>query len=285
MQTIVKINPDRSTSIISEEVPDDVTGIVYSPKEQAVAWFNASTGEVGFVNDNGEARVVPRRLEVPHPIAMSCDQWGIVALQASSEMLWSFNQSLTTSERVCGKRAYEETKNVFPADPLLAAPCAVCRMDRTDVVFAASWAHKIVEIPDGIRRDYAGSGRKGFMSSSNPQMAMLNSPSGVCFDSATRRLFVADTGNSIVRAFLDHKEVACVGRPGQAGHIDGKGASALLDSPSAICAVEGVVFVADGNMVVQIEATTMSALTVYTSSRKIISLAAGVGSLYAMEAR
>jgi len=43
--------------------------------------------------------------------------------------------------------------------------------------------------------------------------------------------------------------------------------------------------VADGNTVVQIEAATMSALTAYTSIHKIISLAAGVGSIYTMEAR
>jgi len=283
MQSIVKINSDQTTSIVSEVIPDDVTGISYSPKEKAIAFFKVNTGSVGFIHDDGKVVTVPRRLEVGHPVAMCCDQWGIVMMQVSGEMLWGFNQSLDSGERMCGKRAFEESKDVLPQDPLWASQCAICRLDRTDVIFTAPWANKVVEVHNGIRNDYAGSGKGGFSSSSVPKMSMFNFPSGICLDMQTSTLFISDTSNSVIRAFRNRKEIGFVGTPGKSGCADGKGTSARFEQPTSLCAADGMVSVADGKTVSQFNVKTLLSSTVYDSANKIVNLTSGDKCIYTLE--
>ena len=278
MQSIVKINLDQTTSVVSKVIPDDVTGIAYSPKEKAVAFFKVSTGVVGFIYDDGKVVTVPRRLEVDHPIAMCCDQWGIVLMQASPEMLWCFNQSLDSGERMCGRRAFEDSKSVLPQNPLWASQCAICRLDRTDVVFTAPWANKVVEVHNGVRNDYAGSGRRGFSLSSNPKMSMFDFPSGICYDTSTGTLFVSDTSNSVVRGFRNRKEIGCVGTPRQSGHADGR-----FEQPTSLCVSGGLISVADDMTVSQFNSKTLLPSVVYTSDKKVVSLAAGEKCVYTLE--
>ena len=283
MKAILKINSDYSTSIISELIPNDVTGISYSPKEQAVTFFKVSTGSIGFIYNDGKVVTVPQRMEVAHPIAMCCDKWGTVLMQSSPEMLWCFNQSLNSGERMCGRRAFEDTKNILPEDPKFAEQCAICRLGQKTVIFTAPWANKVVEIREGLRRDYAGSGKRGFISSSNPLVSMFNFPSGICFDIVTGTLFISDTGNSVVRAFKNRKEIGFVGTPGKDGQSDGQGTSARFNQPTSLCSADGIVSVADDKTVSQFNTKTLLSHVVYSSDKRIVGLTSGEKCIYVLE--
>ncbi|HEY3445854.1 MAG TPA: hypothetical protein VGK67_05780 [Myxococcales bacterium] len=80
--------------------------------------------------------------------------------------------------------------------------------------------------------------------------ASFHSPSGLLFDAAKRRLFVADSGNHVVRAVdVDSCSVSTVaGTPRFAGFFGdgGPASTALLDGPEALCSgPDGSLYVAD----------------------------------------
>jgi hypothetical protein len=282
MKSIIKISKNGSISKISSNIPDDITGISYSPQEKSVIFFNSSTGGVGFIKDNGEIESVPRSFDVPNPSGICCDEWGIAVFQSNEDMLWNFNQSFSNGVRLCGKKLFNDVvHNLQDVDKYV--PCQMCRTSKSTILIALPWRHKVFQFINGNVGKSYGSGSNGFLSSSSSQSARFNNPSGVCFDKTSGNLFLSDTGNAIIRVFRGEKECAFLGVPEQIGAIDGIGTSARFNKPSAIVTKNGMVAVVDGNLVRTFDTASLTVKTVYASSRKIIALAMGADCIYVFE--
>lgn len=260
-----------------------MSGIAYSPAKEAVAFFCFETGDVGFASAKG-VEYVTRRLEVPSPMGMCCDSQGIVLFQLSPSLLWKFNQSLGCGASVCGRKAYFDlVANVVPGGRRSLVPAGMCRVGKDTIAIAFPYSHRIAVIGPAMSGVLMGCGRKGFSMSSNLASCSLHSPSGVCFDDQKGVLFVSDTGNGVLRRLTSLVEDIPVGIPGELKAVDGSISEARFESP-AIIRMDGkrVVVVDAGNVrVVDFEAGSVS--TVYIPRRKVIDVACGGGSIFALE--
>ena len=79
--------------------------------------------------------------------------------------------------------------------------------------------------------------------------ARFKFPGGVAFDRSSGVIYVADTGNSCLRAIAPDGQVTTVaGAGGSAGAVDGTSASARFDHPQGVAVGrDGLVYVADTN--------------------------------------
>jgi len=281
MKSIAKIK-DFTISRIASSLPDDITGIAYSAKEKAVAFYCECDGSIGFIDENG-VRFVPRRLEIPNPIGMCCDKWGIIMLQTSHDMLWSFNQSFEDSHRFCGESLFHSTGKTWPSDVGQFAPLGICRTASNMVLVTTTWGHKVVAIRNGNVEYVIGIGKKGFATSNSMSAAKFDMPTGICFDARSETILISDTGNKVVRLFKNSKELACIGMPGTEGKSDGTGYSARMTRPTAIATESGIVAVADGNLVRKFTTASLDVSTPYASPYRIVDIAMGDGCIYTLE--
>jgi len=71
----------------------------------------------------------------------------------------------------------------------------MCANASNKVFVAMPWGNKILAFNEQGFVSKMGSGKAGFSSSNHVEVAMFNTPSGVCFDKGSGFLFVSDTGN------------------------------------------------------------------------------------------
>lgn len=281
MKSIVKIVPGKSIQRMENcSVPNNALGLFYSPKRKSVAFY-CKDGSVGFIKKDETFIMANRRMEVDDPVGMNCDKWGIVVLQLKNDMLWKFDQEYDSGSRLCGTSAYVSMK--IPLSNPQPPPYGLCRTGRDSVFFAIPGAHLVAKVTSGVYSWKIGSGKKGFMSSSTSSASLLDSPRGVCFDEGTKTIFVSDSGNRIVRAFRNGKEVAFIGMPGADGFVDGIATAARFRNPTISCCDHGTVAICDDNLVRTIGASSLEVNTPYASSNAIIGLTAWDGVIYALE--
>ncbi len=121
------------------------------------------------------------------------------------------------------------------SNALFNAPTSLAADSRTFRVYVADSRNSALRIvtPQGDVRTLAG----GFAGARDGtgRAAAFNSPLGVAWDATRLLLWVADTGNSLVRIVNDAGAVVTVaGRAGVASLAEGVGSNALLHSPSAL---------------------------------------------------
>src|SRR5262249_37917566 len=107
-------------------------------------------------------------------------------------------------------------------------------IDASGNVFVADRDASVVrKIANGIITTVAGTGKPGFTGDGGPSAAaQLNSPFGLAVDGAGN-LYIADTGNQVVRRISTDGNISTVAGTGMAGYSgDGGAASnALLNGP------------------------------------------------------
>lgn len=98
--------------------------------------------------------------------------------------------------------------------------------------------------PEGTVSDFAGSGVRG-RDDGPAATARFDRPSGLALGPAGV-LYVADTGNDLIRAIAANGSVTTVAGSGAEGHTDGPASSAAFNSPRGIAVdASGAVYVAD----------------------------------------
>ncbi|NDC83891.1 hypothetical protein EB093_09585, partial [bacterium] len=119
--------------------------------------------------------------------------------------------------------------------------------------------------PDGTVSVIAGSGASG-QADGTPRVATFNAPQGIAINSFYTQLYIADTGNHIIRKIDNEYNVTTIaGTPGQAGYVDATGLSARFSSPTGLAFnQEGYLFVADtgNNTIRKINTTTLEVTTI-----------------------
>lgn len=112
---------------------------------------------------------------------------------------------------------------------------------------ADSLHHRIRRVAGGIISTYAGTGTAGYSGDgASALVAQLNDPTGLALD-GSGNLYVADTGNRVVRLITPAGVISTVAGNGQNGAQGdgGPATDARLSSPSALAIAGGDLFIAD----------------------------------------
>jgi sugar lactone lactonase YvrE len=137
---------------------------------------------------------------------------------------------------------------------LLATPRGIAIGPGGEAYVADPSTHRIVRVQlSGAVTALAGDGSDGHADGSG-EGARLRAPEGIAYDPVSGILYVADTGNHVIRRIGLGGEVSTwVGAPGQPGSADGPGAAARLREPAALTVGRGGhVYVADrGNYTIR----------------------------------
>ncbi|MGH7485335.1 MAG: gluconolaconase, partial [bacterium] len=134
------------------------------------------------------------------------------------------------------------------AHDLLKAPASVAIVRSTgDVIVADTAHHRILRIaPAGDVIVLAGSGKPGHADGIGVQ-AQFKEPEGVAVDDMRGVIYVADSGNHLVRSVTFGGAVATLAGSGRPEDKDGPGAEAGFKQPSGIAVdATGMIVVADG---------------------------------------
>jgi hypothetical protein len=278
MKIITRISPLSICRFA--DVPDKLSGISYSPAKKALAFFCSSTGDVGFVSMSS-FDYHPRRLEIPAPIGMICEGGNIFVFQSSSNFIWKFNQLLKGGSIECGNKVYADFKS--KASFKSSGSAVFCRTGQDTFAMATPLSHQIVTLTRASASILMGCGKSGFSISNNLCSSLLNRPSGVCFDSNSKTLFVADSGNCIVRRILATREGGVIGMPGDSQSADGDIQKARFVRPSIIKMCGKKVVIVDNGVIRSIDLGKNKVTTIYISSRKIIDMTCSNEDVFVME--
>ena len=97
--------------------------------------------------------------------------------------------------------------------------------------------------PDGIMTNFAGS-KEGY-ADGLADAAAFNTPSGLAID-ADGNIYVADTGNNVIRKITPQGTVSTLAGNGKAGYLDGSATEAQFNGPIGVAVDKtGKVYVAD----------------------------------------
>lgn len=119
-------------------------------------------------------------------------------------------------------------------------------IDRHGNLYVADTGNNAIRklAPDGSVSTLAGGGEPGYRDGVG-RAARFDGPVGVAVDAAGD-VYVADTYNDRIRRIKPDGTVTTVAGSGAPGHMDGSGAAARFDTPSAIVAgKDGLLYVAD----------------------------------------
>lgn len=134
-----------------------------------------------------------------------------------------------------------------PSHDVLKAPTGTV-VDRVtgDVYVADQMHHQVRRIrPSGQIELVVGSGRPG-LRDGTPESAELKEPRSVAFDAVRNVLYVADTGNHVIRRVLSGGTVETFVGSGRPGDGDGARGAAQFKEPSGLALdTEGNLYVAD----------------------------------------
>lgn len=108
--------------------------------------------------------------------------------------------------------------------------------DENGNVYVADFANQAIRKLDssGMVTTIAGNGSIGNADGIG-SLATFNYPQGIAYDAIGNRLFVADSGNHVIRMIdLSSYEVTTVAGTGAAGYLDGIGSTATFGSPTSL---------------------------------------------------
>jgi DNA-binding beta-propeller fold protein YncE len=101
--------------------------------------------------------------------------------------------------------------------------------------------------PPNAVSTYAGQGTAGSSNNTDPLTASFNGPRSVALDSAGS-LFVADTGNALIRKIAANGAVTSWAGDGIPGYAEGVGATARFHGPQSVVVAGTVLYVSDSDI-------------------------------------
>ncbi|CAM4516335.1 sugar lactone lactonase YvrE [Paenibacillus endophyticus] len=151
-----------------------------------------------------------------------------------------------------GKPGYKDGKF---GDAQFNAPAGLA-IDTKDNVYVADTLNNVIRMisPEGVTTTFAGAaGEAGGYKDGGAAEAKFNEPMGLAFDEKGG-LYVADSGNHLIRYIRDGKVTTVAGKPTTVdattgymagGYVNGTSADARFDRPRGLAYADGVLYVAD----------------------------------------
>ncbi|HKO00133.1 MAG TPA: IPT/TIG domain-containing protein, partial [Thermoanaerobaculia bacterium] len=141
-----------------------------------------------------------------------------------------------------------------PSHDLLKDPCGAVVMLPSGSILLSDRGHdRIVAVsPDGVVTRAAGNGSRGY-ADGDAAKAQFNAPSGMAVDPVRRVIYIADSGNNLIRVLTFDGVVSTLAGSRRPELADGVGAQAGFKQPSGVAVdAAGNVYVADtGNSAIR----------------------------------
>lgn len=166
----------------------------------------------------------------------------------------------------CKKSDFPHKNTISPADSAAADSIAALdslpsfnqpsgiAADAAGNLYVADYGNNLIRkiTPQGVVTTFAGSGYQGHIDASGV-LASFNKPTGIAID-ASGNLYIADSGNDLVRKISSAGAVTTIAGTDSAGYADGAGAAASFFSPLAVAVnSNGNIYVADaGNNLIRL---------------------------------
>ncbi|MDR2167388.1 MAG: S-layer homology domain-containing protein [Clostridiales bacterium] len=139
------------------------------------------------------------------------------------------------------------------ATALFRQPAGIAVSYDGNTIFVADTGnHQIRKIENGIVTTLAGANiyiedgePLGGHADGSANAAMFNLPRGLAFCEANNLLFVADTGNNIIRAVNMQGGVFTIAGTGEPGDAEGGGLTAEFSQPAGLTLHDGILYIAD----------------------------------------
>jgi hypothetical protein len=203
----------------------------------------AGTGKSGYSGDNGPA--ASAQLYAPEEVEVDASG-NLYIADTGNGAIRKVTSDVITTMAGHGKLSYSGD-NGPATDAQLNGPSAVAVDASGDVYIADTGNNVIRRVSNGVIGTVAGTGTSGYSGDNGPATAaQLNWPGGVAVD-ASGTLYIADTGNHVIRKVSDGtiSTVAGTGKPGYSGD-NGPATSALLGMPSGVAVdASGDLYIAD----------------------------------------
>jgi hypothetical protein len=271
------------------EIPSGSAGIVYSKAIKKFLCCDPEAGGVWRIGLDGSKEPWFGRMSTitaPRAITLFQEDEVAVVMGEGDCFAWAVHVVSGAGRPLVGKRArsYRESFGISPKDPHQAVN-SIARLKETYLVCNKS--HRIFTIKkDSSLTAEIGSGMRGFSMTSDPAVMMMNSPSSICGHKDSSSLFIADTGNKVVRKMSMASGAKCTaiyGMPEEEGHCDGKGTTARFTAPTDMSCDKTHVAVIDGPFIRTIELESGEVETVYESDKALLGLSLSSDSIYFSE--
>jgi sugar lactone lactonase YvrE len=197
--------------------------------DQSAAYGTVSTvvgSAQGYQNGTGTAALFYR------PTAVALDAAGnmYVADSYNSVIRKVTADGITTTLAGNGTLGYTDGA---AADAQFYVPSGIA-VDAAGNVFVADMGNNMIRkiTPAGVVSTFAGNGVAGYTNGTGT-LALFNSPAGLAFDAAGN-LYVADSGNNLIRMITPAGVVTTVVGSRAAGYVNGTGIATALNKPNSI---------------------------------------------------
>jgi hypothetical protein len=267
------------------ELPRGATGLAWSSLHGRVMFTESGTGMVMEQGEeDGELIQITKRVR-PSPRGIC------FAPNGNHFFLESENDSRVGIVRMGDFFEHKMIRRESPKAPSPDCPRlrtnGICYAQITRGIFIASEESNQILFLTGKQGKVSvvGTGEAGFSSGNKGEACLLDSPAGVAFSKQKKRLYVADTGNRVIREFSIRRkdfipERLC-GFPGEAGRHDGNPSWARFSSPADVSLSGNHLFIADGPAIRKLDLDSFEVSTEYNSGGNIMSLASDLeGNIY-----
>jgi uncharacterized protein (TIGR03437 family) len=207
----------------------------------------AGTGSAAYNGDGGTA--VAAALNAPLGVAASSAA-GLVIADTANQRIRLVGPSLLILTVAGSGTAGQGPAGLPPGKTNLNGPGAVCSDGGYNVYVVDTLNHRVLRLPlGGVMAVAAGEGfSPGYSGDGGPAaQATLSQPAACAVDPAGN-LFIADTGNNVIREVTTDGNIRTVAGTGTAGSSgdEGPAAAATLRAPAGVAAdAFGDVFIAD----------------------------------------
>lgn len=202
-------------------------------------------------------------------------KWGLIIitifyLMAGGYIFSAFSQPRPATSQI-DKVEIHLMKNNAGEKSVLLQPTKIIVHPPTRRLFISDSEHNriIVTNPEGEVLTVIGSGQPG-KRDGDFQSAMFSRPAGIAYDEKQDCLYVADSGNHLIRKvdFKSGKVFTLIGT-GKPGYKDGKAPEAWLNTPGDVALLVGKLYIADtGNSLIRVYDLTKEEVSTLTIKKK-----------------